>query len=77
MFPDFSQPALEVHADGVNADGTDFEVKDDTKAVTQADEFGKAKALKVTMESAIAKVFGLCLVSRQRHRLQDVKQVSL
>jgi hypothetical protein len=49
--PDLSVPELEVHADG-----TDLEVKDDTKPVTQADEFEKAKALKVTMESAVAKV---------------------
>jgi hypothetical protein len=49
--PDPSVPELEVHADG-----TDLEVKDDTKPVTQADEFEKAKALKVTMESAVAKV---------------------
>lgn len=66
MFPDLSVPALDIHADGVNTDGADLEVKDDTKAVTQADEFEKAKALKVTMESAVTKVLGLCLVSRQR-----------
>lgn len=51
VFPDLSVPELEVHADG-----TDLEVKDDSKPVTQADEFEKAKALKVTMESAVAKV---------------------
>jgi len=56
VFPDLSVPALEVHADGAHADDTDLEVKDDTKPVTQADEFEKAKALKVTMESAVAKV---------------------
>ncbi|KAG0557352.1 hypothetical protein KC19_11G122800 [Ceratodon purpureus] len=50
VFPDLSVPEIEVHADG-----TDLEVKDDAKPVTQADEFEKAKALKVTMESAVAK----------------------
>ena len=54
MFPDLSVPDLVPI--GVNADGTDLEVKDDTKAVSQADEFEKAKALKVTMESAVTKV---------------------
>lgn len=63
MFPDLSVPASEVHADGVNTDGTDLEVEDDTKAVTQADEYEKAKALKVTMDSAVAKVLGLRSVS--------------
>ncbi len=51
MFPDYSVPEPEVHADG-----NDLQVKDDPKHVTQADEFEKAKALKVTMESAVAKV---------------------
>ena len=54
VFSDHSVPKPETHADG-----NDLEVKDDTKPVTQADEFEKAKALKVTMESAVAKVLRL------------------
>lgn len=68
VFPDLSVPELEVHADGVSADGTNLEVKDDTKPVTQADEFEKAKALKVTMESAVAKVLPSLSVPRQEFR---------
>lgn len=64
MFPDLSVPELEVHADGANADGTDLEVRDDTKPVTQADEFEKAKALKVTMGSAVAKVLPFLGITR-------------
>lgn len=75
VFPDFSVPELKVHADGVNADGTDLEVKDDTKPMTQADEFEKAKALKVTMESAVAKVLPFLGVARHGHVLQDAKPI--
>lgn len=56
VFPDLTAPEVKAHADGANTDGTDAEVKDDAKPVTQADEFEKAKALKVTMGSAVAKV---------------------
>jgi guanine nucleotide-exchange factor len=74
VFPDLSVPEHEDNADGVNADGTDLEVKDDTKTVTQADEFEKAKAMKVTMESAVAKVldFVWCLYRCMDY---DAKQV--
>ncbi|KAG0608013.1 hypothetical protein M758_8G071400 [Ceratodon purpureus] len=55
VFPDLSVPEREDNVDGVNAAGTDLEVNDDTKTITQTDEFEKAKALKVTKESAVAK----------------------
>lgn len=76
VFPDLSAPELDHNADVVNTDGTDLEVKDDAKVVTQADQFGKAKALKVTMESAVAKVidFIWCL---DRCMDYNVKQVFL
>lgn len=56
VFPDLSATELQVFTTGVSAEGTEIEVKDESKATTQADEFEKAKALKVTMESAVAKV---------------------
>jgi guanine nucleotide-exchange factor len=55
VFPDLTAPEVKAHADGANTDGTDAEFKEDAKPVTQADEFEKAKALKVTMGSAVAK----------------------
>ncbi|XP_024402161.1 brefeldin A-inhibited guanine nucleotide-exchange protein 5 isoform X2 [Physcomitrium patens] len=55
VFPDLSVAEVEVDGDGMNGDGSDVEVKDDTKSVTQGDEFEKAKALKVSLESGIAK----------------------
>lgn len=65
VFPDLTVP--EVTADGASTDGTDAEVKEDAKPVTQADEFERAKALKVTMGSAVAKVLDLTLAFTAGH----------
>lgn len=58
VFPDLTVADVEVDSGGVNGGGTEADVKEDAKVVTQANEFEKAKALKVTMESAVAKVPG-------------------
>uniref|UniRef100_A0A7I4C4X0 SEC7 domain-containing protein n=1 Tax=Physcomitrium patens TaxID=3218 RepID=A0A7I4C4X0_PHYPA len=55
VFPDLTVADVEVDSGGVNGGGTEADVKEDAKVVTQANEFEKAKALKVTMESAVAK----------------------
>lgn len=57
MYPDLSAPELQSSSSGAVPDDLESEVKDESKGPTQADEFEKAKALKVTMGSAVAKVY--------------------
>jgi len=64
MLPNLFVLELEVHVDGTSVDGTDLEVEDDTKPVTQVNEFEKARALKVTMDSAVAMVLPFLGITR-------------
>ena len=57
VYPDLSAPELQSSSSGAVPDDLESEVKDESKGPTQADEFEKAKALKVTMGSAVAKVY--------------------